>query len=229
MKIAVLSDQPDQTALLCDVLAATDHACQAFATGKELVAALHRERADMLVLDWQATDGSAADVLAWARANMAPEVPILLVAGRSAEEAVASALAAGASDYIVSPVRRGELRMRTQVLLRRAYPAQAAPEQIRFGPYLFEKPTGRLTVGGRPVELTQKEFDLALLFFRNLGRPLSRAYIQEAVWTREAQLPTRTVDTHVSRVRSKLHLRPENGFQLTPVYSYGYRLEQLAS
>jgi DNA-binding response OmpR family regulator len=82
-------------------------------------------------------------------------------------------------------------------------------------------------VNGQSVELTQKEFDLALLFFRNIGRPLSRAYIREAVWASDAEIASRTMDTHVSRVRSKLLLRPENGFRLAPVYSYGYRLEQL--
>ncbi len=80
---------------------------------------------------------------------------------------------------------------------------------------------------GKTVDLTQKEFDLALLFFRHLGRPLSRAFIHETVWSRDAELVSRTMDTHVSRVRNKLALRPENGYRLAPVYSYGYRLEQL--
>jgi DNA-binding response OmpR family regulator len=82
-------------------------------------------------------------------------------------------------------------------------------------------------MAGKQIEVTQKEFDLALLLFQNLGRPLSRAYILEAIWSRERDVPSRTMDTHVSRVRNKLQLKPENGFRLTPVYSYGYRLEQL--
>ena len=80
---------------------------------------------------------------------------------------------------------------------------------------------------GEPIDVTHKEFDLALLFFRNIGRPLSRAYILEAVWCATMAVPSRTMDTHVSRVRNKLQLRPENGFRLVPVYSYGYRLEQM--
>jgi DNA-binding response OmpR family regulator len=100
-------------------------------------------------------------------------------------------------------------------------------EEIRFGNYVFESRSGRLTMAGTHIQVTQKEFELALLFFRNLGRPLSRAYILEAVWASEVEIPSRTMDTHVSRVRSKLQLRPENGFRLAPVYSYGYRLEQI--
>jgi DNA-binding response OmpR family regulator len=114
-----------------------------------------------------------------------------------------------------------------QALLKRAYPAQGAVEAIHFDAYTFDTGSSRITKDGTAVMVTQKEFALALLFFHNLGRPLSRAYIQEAIWPRDADLPSRTMDTHVSRVRSKLELRPENGFRLAPVYGYGYRLEQL--
>jgi DNA-binding response OmpR family regulator len=79
-----------------------------------------------------------------------------------------------------------------------------------------------------PVDMTHKEFSLALLLFNNLGRPLSRAYILESVWSRDIEIPTRTIDTHISRVRSKLALVPANGYRLAPVYSYGYRLEQVS-
>jgi DNA-binding response OmpR family regulator len=73
---------------------------------------------------------------------------------------------------------------------------------------------------GIVLDVTHKEFYLALLFFRNIGRPLSRAYIHEAVWIRETAVPSRTMDTHVSRVRNKLQLKarkwlpPGAGLQL---------------
>ena len=77
------------------------------------------------------------------------------------------------------------------------------------------------------IDMTQKEFHLALLLFRNIGRPLSRGHIREEVWGHDSDVPSRTMDTHVSRVRTKLGLRPEDGYLLAPVYSYGYRLEHL--
>jgi len=125
-------------------------------------------------------------------------------------------------------LRRSELIARVQALLRRSYPHQHMPESLEFGQYIFETRSARLTISGNLIELTQKEFDLALLLFRHLGRPLSRAYILEEVWSRDVEIPSRTLDTHISRVRNKLQLRPENGFKLVPVYSYGYRLEQIA-
>ena len=78
---------------------------------------------------------------------------------------------------------------------------------------------------GVSVTLTQKEFDLALLLFRNLSRPLSRTRIREAVWRQDMDIQSRTLDTHVSQVRAKLVLRPRNGYRIVPIYSYGYRLE----
>jgi DNA-binding response OmpR family regulator len=228
MRIAVLDDDRSQTDLVSQVLTSAGHLCHAFNSGKEMLNQLRRESFDMLIIDWQVPDLSGAEVLRWAREKLSENLPVLFMTSRSGEDDIVTGLAAGADDYMIKPIRRGELVARVQALLRRAYPTQNAVEQIQFNQYVFEPRTSRLTNTGEPVELTQKEFDLALLFFRNLGRPLSRAYILEAVWSRDVDIPSRTMDTHVSRVRSKLQLRPENGFRLAPVYSYGYRLEQVS-
>lgn len=229
MRIAVLDDDRSQTDLVCQVLSAAGHNCYPFQSGKEMLNQLRREAFDMLVIDWQVPDLSGPEVLRWAREKLPPNLPVLFMTSRSGEDDIVAGLAAGADDYMIKPLRRGELLARVQALLRRAYPTQNVVEQIQFGNYVFEARTGRLTANGQSIDVTQKEFDLALLFFRNLGRPLSRAYILEAVWSRDIDIPSRTMDTHVSRVRSKLQLRPENGFRLAPVYSYGYRLEQIAA
>lgn len=229
MRIAVLDDDRTQTDLVCQVLTAAGHSCHPFQSGKEMLNQLRRESFDMLIIDWQVPDLSGADVLRWAREKLPAVLPVLFMTSRSGEDDIVAGLAAGADDYMIKPIRRGELVARVQALLRRAYPTQNTIEQIQFSHYIFEPRTGRLLDRGEPVELTQKEFDLALLLFRNLGRPLSRAYILEAVWSRDVEIPSRTMDTHVSRVRTKLKLRPENGFRLAPVYSYGYRLEQVSA
>lgn len=228
MRIAVLDDDRSQTDLVSQVLTSAGHLCHAFNSGKEMLNQLRRESFDMLIIDWQVPDLSGAEVLRWTREKLSENLPVLFMTSRSGEDDIVTGLAAGADDYMIKPIRRGELVARVQALLRRAYPTQTAVEQIQFSQYVFEPRTTRLTAAGESIELTQKEFDLALLFFRNLGRPLSRAYILEAVWSRDVEIPSRTMDTHVSRVRSKLQLRPENGFRLAPVYSYGYRLEQVS-
>lgn len=229
MRIAVLDNDRSQAELICQVLSAAGHTCQFFENGKDMLAQMRKDSTDLLIMDWPAGDLDAADVLRRAKEKMAPDAPAMFLVGGSAEDDIVAGMLAGADDYVVKPLRRGELVARVSALLRRAYPSQAAAEQLQFGPYVFETRPGRLLKDGNVIDVTQKEFYLALLFFRNIGRPLSRAYIHEAVWVRETAVPSRTMDTHVSRVRNKLSLRPENGFRLVPVYSYGYRLEKLGA
>ncbi|WP_026354860.1 response regulator transcription factor [Massilia niastensis] len=229
MKIAVLEQDRPQADLICQVLSAAGHSCQPYQSAKDLLGQLRKESADMLLMDWSVTDMEGAEVLRRAKEKLAANAPTMFLVGNNAEDDIMAGVAAGADDYLVKPLRRGELVARASALLRRAYPSQNSAEQLQFGPYVFETRPGRLLKDGAVIDVTQKEFSLALLFFRNIGRPLSRAYIHESVWVRDTEVPSRTMDTHVSRVRNKLHLRPENGFRLVPVYSYGYRLEKLGA
>ena len=229
MRIAVLDNDRSQADLICQVLTSAGHTCQTYDSGKDMLAHLRKDSFDMLILDWQVADLSASEVLRRAKEKMSAQTPMMFLTNSSAEDDIVAGINAGADDYMIKPLRRGELVARVQALLRRAYPTQNGAEQLQFGPYIFETRPGRLLMDGAVIDVTHKEFYLALLFFRNIGRPLSRAYIHEAVWIRETVVPSRTMDTHVSRVRNKLQLRPENGFRLVPVYSYGYRLEKLGA
>ena len=80
---------------------------------------------------------------------------------------------------------------------------------------------------GTPVELTQKEYELAVFLFNNLGHVVSRSQILERVWGLSSDVNTRTVDTHVSRLRSKLGFSADSGVKLSAIYQHGYRLEPL--
>jgi DNA-binding response OmpR family regulator len=229
MQISILLADAVQIERVCQVLTASGHQCSSFKTGKEILHHLRRETCELLVIDWQTPDSSGAEVLHWVRSNLPAQLPVLLLTNCSMDNDIVAGLDAGADDYLIKPIRKGELAMRVQNLLRRTYPRQEAIEQIRFGHYAFEVESGRVTLGDARIDVTQKEFDLALLLFRNLGRPLSRAYILETVWAHDFDGSSRTLDTHVSRLRDKLQLCAERGFRLLPVYSYGYRLEQVAA
>lgn len=113
-------------------------------------------------------------------------------------------------------------------MCRRVYPEPTSTEPERYGDYVFDMRMETASAGGKPVQLTAKEFALALMLFRNLNRTLSRSYIFEALWGANPDLQTRTLDAHISKVRTKLQLRACNGFRLVPVYGYGYRLEAMA-
>jgi DNA-binding response OmpR family regulator len=226
MRIAVLAIDPAQSTLLCEALNHAGYRCDAFRNGNELLAHLGQSDYQLLVMD--SPSDTSSDVFASAiRDSVARTMPLLLLASSVEEDAVVAAMRDGAVDYLVKPVRRGELVLRVRILLKRAYPDQQTSEKIVFHHYTFEERSGRVTMAGQAIELTRKEFDLSLLFFRNMGRPLSRAYLMEAIWSHDTAIPSRTLDTHVSRVRSKLALTATNGFRLAPVYSYGYRLEQI--
>ncbi len=225
MHIAVIDNDPQQRALIIEALIAAGHECQAWQKDDPDVAKGMREGLDLLVFHWQ----PEAEGLRWLKSlrQTAKNLPVLLVTGRAADRDFADALLDGPSDYLVKPVRRSEVALRARVLVARVHPAKFQSDAQEFGDFAFDVRAARLTVGGSQISLTQKEFDLALLFFRNLGRPLSRATILESVWSQDTEFNSRTMDTHVSRIRTKLGLRPERGFRLAPVYSYGYRLEKL--
>lgn len=118
-----------------------------------------------------------------------------------------------------------ELLARIQALGRRISGNEPVQRTLEFSPYRFDLERRELAVGGEVVPLTQKEYELLLFFFKNAGRLLSRAHLLESVWGRSSDINTRTLDTHVSRLRKKLNLNSEKGWRLSSSYHYGYRLE----
>lgn len=228
MKVGILEDDPSQADLIASTLRQAHHNCVTFARSKDLIARLRQETFDLLLLDWNTPDVSAVEVLSWMRRALTTPPPTLIITSRSSQHDIIAGLDAGADDFIIKPVDPPVLLARVNAVLRRAYPYGARGRVENFFGFSFEPLDRRVTMGGDKVVLTAKEFELALAFFRNIHRALSRSYLLEMVWGRNPDVPTRTLDAHVSRVRQKLGLS-ERGFRLTPVYSYGYRLEKLSS
>jgi DNA-binding response OmpR family regulator len=227
MRIAVLDDDAAQADLVCQTLSAAGHICHAYAEGRALVHQLRRQTFDLLVLDWSVPDMSGEEVLRWVRESLSARLPVLFMTNRSRESDITSLLTTGADDYVVKPVSAGVLLARVAALLRRAYQLNATALKEVFGEYEFDLSARHVVVRGTAIAVTAKEFDLALLLFQHLSRPLSRAHILDVIWKRASEIPSRTMDTHISMLRAKLGLRPENGYRLTPIYGYGYRLERI--
>ncbi|HMV16984.1 MAG TPA: response regulator transcription factor [Rhodocyclaceae bacterium] len=226
MRFAILEDDPAQMEVLTGWLREAGHDVHGFAMARELMRVASRESFDLFLVDWVLPDLTGEQVLRWLRTERNNDTPAIFITSRDAEDDIASAFSAGADDYLVKPPRRIELLSRIEAVLRRTQPRQVS-QLLQVAPYSFDLIRKMVTVNGEPVEMTDKEFELAAFLFRNMGRLLSRGHLLEAVWGRNPDLATRTVDTHISRVRSKLNLRPENGFRLTPTYNFGYRLERV--
>ena len=228
MRIAYLEDDADQAALIRRWLEGAGHSCHHFDRGHALRRSLARESFDLYILDWHLPDVDGLEVLKEIRAR-SPRSPVIFATARGRDDDIAHVLQAGADDYIAKPVRQGELLGRIQAVARRAQgEAAAAPERLELAPFTIERRERRILRGGQPVALTDREYELALFLFQNVGKLLSRSHLQEAVWGLGAKAQTRTVDTHMSRLRSKLGLTEENGWLLASVHQFGYRLERVA-
>jgi len=223
MRIAVLEDDATQVELYRLWFSTAQHQCSFFGTIAEFIAALRNERFDLLLVDWVLPDGTGDQALRWIRETLGWEIPVICVTLRDAEQDVVNALRQGADDYLVKPPKYFELLARIESLARRSRGAQLPV--LRLGTYEINQENREILMAGRAVELTQKEYDLACYLFQNPGRLLSRVHLLEAIWGLQAEIDTRTVDTHVSRIRRKLRIYPENGWEIISVYGYGYRLE----
>ena len=227
MRIALLEDDPDQAGLVQLWLQSAGHTCRVFDTGRALLNEIVNETFDLLILDWILPDMSGDKVLEWIRENLDWHLPVLFTTVRDDERDIVQALEAGADDYMVKPLRQMELLARIKVLGRRHHQEDARDRLLVCPPFELD-PMGRtIHRDGKLIETTHKEFDLALFLFRNVGRILSRGHILESVWGRNPDLNTRTVDTHISRLRNKLGLSGDPNWRLSAIYQHGYRLESL--
>ncbi|MDH3315334.1 MAG: response regulator transcription factor [Gammaproteobacteria bacterium] len=226
MRLAILEDNHEHAELLHEWLTAAGHACHGYASGKQFIKDAGRESFDLMLLDWQVPDLDGLQVLRWVRANVAEHVPVLFLTGRNAEEDIVQALSNGADDYVIKPPRRMELLARIEALTRRGKPS-GNDEVLEYPPYRIDTARRTVSVHGTDVPLTHKEYDLILFLFSNVGRLVSRGHLEETVWGRGDEILSRSLDTHLSRIRRKLALNPENGYRITPVYSHGYRLERV--
>ena len=227
MRVALVEDDTHVGQLLCLWLKEAGHSSLHYLSGKPFLQDIAHESFDLVILDWMLPDTSGDQILAWVRENVDWPIPVIFVTARDSEEDIVQGLNLGADDYLTKPVRRNEFLARLNAVMRRTAPTLAKGEMLDMPPFRIDTVARRIARDGQYVELTQKEYELALFLFRNAGRLLSRRHLLESVWGHQSDLNTRTVDTHVSRLRTKLALLPEQGWRLSAVYNHGYRLERL--
>ena len=226
MKIAFLEDDVAFAENIISALTIAGHEVVHFTSGRECLRAVSSGHFDMCVLDWEVPDMAGTEVLASLKLK-GNYPPTIFLTGRDAEENIALVIESGADDYIVKPPSPNVLIARVNALYRRANPHKNLTPNVNYGHLGVDFAKRKFELNGVAIRLTEKETELALYFFGQLGVLLSRAHLTKVVWGTTPDIDTRTIDVHVSHLRNKLKLLPEYGWRMVSVYHHGYRLEKL--
>ena len=218
--IGLVEDDPDQAVLFSYWLENAGYNVRVYQDAADFRRKLGVEAVDLLL-----PDESGLEVLKWLRAEGHTRLPVIFLTARNDEADIIDGLKAGADDYLTKPARQGELLARVGAMLRRMGLVNEGGAVEELPPYRIDFGKRRITLSERDVVLTEREFDLAAFLFRRRGRVVSRDALLEGVWNIRNDVATRTVDTHISRLRKKLELAGEHGWRLNAVYQHGYRLE----
>jgi DNA-binding response OmpR family regulator len=229
MRVAIADDESEIIEFLGRIVEEQGYVYAGYPDGTALSNALLRDTFDLVILDWNMPGKNGMEILEWMKNAVEDCPPVIMMTSRTAKQDISDALNAGADDYITKPEDKNVIAARINALLRRNSGASAMEATAQYGDYILNRIEQRVKHGDKEIALTAKEFELTDLMFRNRDRTLSRRYIMETVWRTNAHLATRTLDMHVSRIRSKLALKPENGFRIFTVFGYGYRLETLGN
>lgn len=223
MQILIVEDDDDVADALRAVLEHHGHRCSRTARGDD--ALLRHGDADLVVLDLGLADGDGFEVLR--RLRQVSDVPVLVASGRSDERSIVRALHLGADDFCVKPVRMAELMARIGVVTRRRRPVVPGPGQggggseVVAGDVVVDLTARTVTVAGRPVALTTKEFGLLEALARRPGEAVRKELILDEVWGDALVGASRSCDVHLTQLRAKLG-RPR---LISTIRGFGYRFE----
>lgn len=177
---------------------------------------------DLVLLDVMLPDGSGIDYCR--ELHDTTHIPVIMVTARTSEVDVVLGLEIGAADYVTKPYRLRELVARIRAVLRRPVTADD-DEVIAFGDLRIDFSRRTVTRKNQEVELSRKEFDLLALFATRLGQVVTREVCLDTLWWGLELSDTRTLDTHVKRLRQKIEDDPANPRHLITIRGVGFRLD----
>jgi two-component system phosphate regulon response regulator PhoB len=222
-KILVVDDEPDALEVLGFKLREAGFT-PIFATdGLKALAAVRADRPDLIVLDLMLPEIDGLEVCKILRRDPATvAIPILMLTAKAAEMDRVLGLELGADDYVTKPYSPRELVLRIRKLLKRLKAADEAGEHIRLGVLEIDIPRHSAMVENKPVTLTATEFNLLALLAKRRGRVQTRERLLQDVWGYETAIDTRTVDTHMRRLREKVGTAAD---YLETIRGVGYRFK----
>jgi len=183
-------------------LTAAGHVVTALAAGADGVASVARDRPDVMLLDLGLPDLDGRDVLAMVRA--VSDVPVIVATARDDDASVVRLLDAGADDYVIKPFSSAQIDARIRAVLRRGAADQQEEAALNLGGLSIDPRSREVTVDGKPVDLTRKEFDLLVALARRPGAVVTKRELLAEVWGLPWGGGDRTVDVHLSWLRRKL-------------------------
>ena len=216
LPILIVDDEPAIAALISRVLTAAGYTCQAVTSSEKAADLIEQNRYDLVLLDVMMPKIDGYDLLEYIRPTGTPSI---FVTAKDAVSERVRGLHSGADDYIVKPFAPAELTARVEAVLRRT--GRTTVQSSLWG-FTVDTAACRVTRAGQEIKLTRKEYELLLLLLRGRGTALYRDYLYETLWGDDMSLDTRTLDTHITRLRKKLDL----GDKLHAVRQVGYMLEK---
>lgn len=221
--VRVMLVEDDQTLLgvASDFLRTRGYDVTAIADGLDAQRALRSERPDILILD-RMLPGVSGDVLCRDARREAPELPIIMVTALGAVEHRIGGLEAGADDYLSKPFSLRELHLRIESLLRRARPVPTT-SSVEVGPFRLDPVRRRISLEGRDIDLTGREYELLAFLLHHPDRVVTREEILTEVWG-WAFGEASTVTVHVRRLREKIEREPRYPEYLLTEWGSGYRM-----
>jgi DNA-binding response OmpR family regulator len=220
-KILVVDDEPEAVELVDFNLRQAGYDVIMAADGAEALTKSRAKSPNLIVLDLMLPEMSGLEVCKTLRRDPATAgIPIIMLTAKAAEIDRVLGLELGADDYITKPFSPRELVLRIKKLLGRGLAAPANQDTLRFGELLIDVPRHTVTVGRKSVDLTATEFKLLTLLAQRRGRVQSRDHLLRDVWEYNNLVDTRTVDTHMRRLREKLGPASKH---LDTVRGVGYR------
>ena len=204
-KVLVVDDEPEAVELVEFNLKGAGYEVSTASDGAEALNKARRIQPNLVILDVMMPEIDGMEVCKLLRRDPATSnIPIIMLTAKASEVDRVLGLELGADDYVVKPFSPRELVLRVKKLLDRGKPAEAAKEKMVFGDLVIDMPRHAVFWKGKQIELTATEFKLLMTLAQRKGRVQSRDTLLRDVWGYESMIDTRTVDTHMRRLREKL-------------------------
>jgi two-component system phosphate regulon response regulator PhoB len=205
-RILMVDDEPDMTELVSYQLRAKGYIIEALNNPTHSISKIRSFQPDLIILDVMMPDISGVQICRMLRADpKTKSIPVIFLTAKAEEADRVLGLEVGGDDYICKPFSIKELLLRVQGLLRRISSSEEdQPKHLEIGSVALDNERHEVRLNGMPVELTATEFRLLRLLMERKGRVQTREHLLLNVWNYETEIETRTVDTHIRRLREKL-------------------------